>query len=177
MPTPFRRALAFTLAYEGGKVNKTIVRSAVDAANGKVLGLPQQPGWCLMTVRLIVEHAFSWPNGGFYDRYLVAGTSTRGGTPRERLQEAMKDKWAADIEASMKKLGFAVPALLRQPGDLVFNYRAAAPIGHVGILLTRDIVLENIRPSYRPQSIILSHGSLALTPYSSQPWTLTARLR
>lgn len=158
--------------------NDLIVKAAVAAANGSVPGLPTQGGWCLKTTRLIVEWALFDGRAEFYKRWLVAGTTKRGGTDKERLREARADPWAADVERSMKQLGLGVPALLRKPGDLVFNYHAAAPIGHVGILLTRDMVLENIRPDFRKgKSVHLKHGSLSITPYEALPWTLVARLR
>lgn len=159
-------------------MNERIVKAAVAAANQQVPRLPQQSGYCLMFVRLVVEWAlFDGKDGEFYKRYLVAGTSGRGGTPAQNLKAAQSDKWAADIEASAKKLGWPVPALLRKPGDLVFNHLAAAPVGHVGILLTRGTVLENIHPSFRPDSIHLGHGSLSITPFAARPWTLVARVR
>lgn len=157
--------------------NDLIVKAAVAAANGRVPGLPTQGGWCLKAVRLIVEWGLFDGRQEFYKRWLVAGTTTRGGTDKDRLLEARADPWASDIESSMKRLGLGVPAALRKPGDLVFNYRAAAPIGHVGVLLTRDMVLENIRPDYRPSSVHLAHGSLSITPYAALPLTLVARLR
>lgn len=157
--------------------NEKIVKAAVAAANGKVPRLPQKSGYCLMLARLVVEWAlFDGKDGEFYKRFLVAGTSARGGTDAQNLAAAKQDKWASDIERSAKLLGWPVPAILRKPGDLVFNHKAAAPVGHVGILLTRDVVLENIHPSFRPDSIHLSHSSLSITPYASRPWTLVARL-
>lgn len=159
-------------------VNERIVKAAVAAGNRQIPRLPQQSGYCLMFVRLVIEWAlFDGRDGEFYRRFLVAGTTARGGTPEQNLKAAQSDKWAADIEASAKRLGWPVPSLLRKPGDLVFNHAAAAPVGHVGILLTRDIVIENIHPSYRVGSIHLNHGSLSLTPFSSRPWTLVARVQ
>ena len=159
-------------------VNERIVKAAVAAGNRQIPRLPQQSGYCLMFVRLVVEWAlFDGRDGEFYRRFLVAGTSGRGGTPAQNLKAAQSDKWAADVEASAKRLGWPVPSLLRKPGDLVFNHAAAAPVGHVGILLTRDIVIENIHPSFRVGSIHLNHGSLSLTPYAARPWTLVARVR
>lgn len=157
-------------------MNTKIVNSLIRAANGHI-GIPKSPGLCLAFVRCVIEDALYDGKREFYRHYLVAGTTKRGGTDSDRLGEAWKDPWAADIERSMKVLGMGVPALLRKPGDLVFNYHAAAPIGHVGLLLTRDLVVENIRPTYRAGSIHLSVGSLSITPYSKHPWTLVARLR
>jgi len=159
-------------------VNERIVRAAVAAANRQVPRLPQQSGYCLMFVRLVIEWAlFDGRDGEFYRRFLVAGTTARGGTDAENLKAAQSDKWASDIERSAKQLGWAVPSAFRRPGDLVFNHNAAAPVGHVGILLSRGMVLENIHPSYRPGSIHLAHGSLSITPFASRPWTLVARVR
>lgn len=157
--------------------NERIVKAAVAAANGQVPNLPQKSGYCLQLVRMVVEWGLFEGRREFYKRYLVAGTSRRGGTPQERLNEAKVDPWAADMEASAKALGWGVPALLRKPGDLVFDHNAAAPIGHVGVLISRDMVLENIHRTYRPGSIHLPHGSLSITPYSARPWTLVARVR
>lgn len=157
-------------------MNDKIVNSLYRAANGKVT-IPPRHGLCLAFVRSVVEDALYGGERLFYQNYLKAGTTKRGGTDAERLREAWLDPWASDIERSMKVLGLGVPAMLRKPGDLVFNYHAAAPIGHVGILLTRDLVVENIHPNYRPLSIHLAHGSLSITPYNTQAWTLVARLR
>lgn len=155
--------------------NQRIAAAAWQAATGHLTGLPQKPGYCLMLVRLVVEHGLSWRDGELYDRHLVAATTRRPGTPAERLKAAQRNKWAADMEASVKQLGWAIPAAERLPGDLVFNHEAAAPVGHVGVLLDHNTVLENIDPAYRPGSIILPNH-LALTPYASRPWTLVARV-
>ena len=156
--------------------NQKIVASLLRAAAGEV-EIPQAPGWCLSFVRAVVEDALYGGVRKFYDLHLKAGTTRRGGTEAERLREAWVSPWAADIERSMKVLGLGVPALLRRPGDLVFNHNAAAPVGHVGILLSRDLVVENINRSYRRQSVHLPRGSLSVTPFKSLPWTLVARLR
>lgn len=156
--------------------NDLIVSAAVDAANGKISTLPSKPGYCLAFVRCVIERALWSGQWRLYDEFLVVGTSRRGNTPAERLREAKVDPWASDFEASAKRLGWAVPALLRKPGDLVFNHNAAAPIGHVGILLSRSLVIENIHPSYRPRSVHLPN-SVSITPFSSLPWTLVARVR
>lgn len=158
-------------------VNERIVRAAVAAANKQVPGLPQESGYCLKFVRLAVEWALFEGRSEFYKRYLVAGTSKRGGTPAERLAEARQDPWAADMEAAAKALGWAIPSAFRRAGDLVFDHSAAAPVGHVGILLSRGMVIEQIHPRFRPTSIHLSHGSLSITPYAARPWTLVARVR
>lgn len=156
--------------------NEQIVAAAVDAANGKISTLPTRPGYCLAFVRCVVERALWNGQWRLYDKYLIDGTTKRGDDPKKRLKEAQEDPWASDMERSMKLLGMAVPALLRKPGDLVFNYHAAAPIGHVGILLSRGLVIENIHPTYRKNSVHLGN-SISITPYASLPWTLVARVR
>lgn len=157
-------------------MNTRITEAAWAAVFGKLNGLPAKPGLCLAAVRVILEHAMGWPSHELYRRALVTGTTRRKGTPAQRLHAARLDPWAADMEASVKQLGWPVPGAERQAGDLVFNHAAAAPVGHVGVLIARDVVLENISPRYRPNSVHLGHHSLSLTPYASQPWTLVARV-
>lgn len=158
------------------QTNDRIVASLKKAASGKLPGIPNKPNYCLQFVRVVVEDALQLPSHALYTRWLVDGTTRRGDDPAKRLAEARQDPWASDIERSMKLLGFAVPSLLRRAGDLVFDYRAAEPVGHVGLLLDRNWVVESVDPRYRPDSINLP-GCLSLTPYSSRPWTLVARLQ
>lgn len=155
--------------------NERIQASAWAAARGALKGLPQRPGLCLALARVIVEAALGMDSHELYARYLVAGTSRRKGDERARLAAAKLDPWAADLEASAKRLGWAVPAAERLSGDLVFDHAAAQPYGHVGVLLDHSTVLENIDPAYRPGSIILPNH-LALTPFRARPWTLVARV-
>jgi hypothetical protein len=157
-------------------LNQLLVASAKLALAAKIPGVPTRPGLCLAFVRVVAEHALKVPSHEFYTKFLVAGTTRRGGTPQQRLAEARADPWASDLEASAKQLGFAVPGLLRAGGDLVFNHLASEPVGHVGILLDRNWVVESVDPRYRPDSINLP-GCLSLTPYGSRGWTLVARLR
>lgn len=156
--------------------NEKIVASALKASNHLIRGIPSKPGWCLQLVRLIVEDALFDGRVQLYATHLVAGTTRRPGTAIERQKAAKLDPWSSDFEASVKKLGLAVPFMLRKPGDLIFNHNAAKPFGHVGILITRDLVLENIDPNYRPKSIHLTH-SMSITPVRNHPWTLVARLK
>lgn len=156
--------------------NEKIIASALKATNHLIRGIPSKPGWCLKHVRLIVEDALWNGRVQLYSTHLVAGTSRRPGTPTERQQAAKLDPWASDLEASVKKLGLAIPFMLRKPGDLIFNHNGAKPYGHVGILITRDLVLENIDPNYRPKSTHLTH-SMSVTPVRNHPWTLVARLK
>lgn len=157
-------------------MNQLLVASTKLALAAKIPGIPTRPGLCLAFVRVVAEHALKLPSHEFYVRYLVDGTTRRGDDPAKRLAEARADPWAADLERSMKLQGLAVPALLRRGGDLVFNHLASEPVGHVGILLDRNWLVESVDPRYRPDSINLP-GCLSLTPFASRPWTLVARLR
>lgn len=156
--------------------NERITRAAWSAAALGMPGLPDGPGFCLQAVRVIVEAALKLESREMYTRWLIAGTTRRGGTDRERLAAAKLDPWASDFEASVKRLGWGVPFSERQAGDLLFDHNAAPPYGHVGILLDRDTLLESIDPKFRPTSLHLGHGSLSLTPIWERKWTLAARV-
>jgi hypothetical protein len=150
-------------------LNDAIARAAWKAARGEIT-VPGSPGNCLAVVRLIIEAALWGGREEFYRRYLVARTS--------RGHETRTDwvPYAADIEASMKLLRYAVPFEERRAGDLIFNHRLAAPVGHVGLLLDRSSVLENTTPKNRPHSLLLGR-SLCLTPVEHFETTLVARLQ
>ena len=127
------------------KNEKTVNQKIVDAAweSLKAQDLPTEYGWCMMTTRMIVERALSLGDYGFYDAYLEGHAKAEPVVPRSW--------WARDAHKILRDVhGFGVPASERKAGDLVFNYAVAASkqfpghnIGHVGILLDRDTVLEN----------------------------------
>lgn len=119
-------------------------------------------GPCVQFARVVVEHALKFPGHDFYRRWLVDGPTRRGGDPAKRLAEASLDPWASVIERSMKLAGLAVPAVLRRGSDLVFNHSASEPVGHVGVLLDRNWVVESVDPLYRPESTNLP-GGLSIT--------------
>ena len=128
-------------------------------------GVDDRPGMCLSWVRQVLERALNMRSHELYEEYVTTWVQPAG-YPREQ------GHWARDAEKSLRDLGMALaPGAEAMPGDLVFNYRAAwsdrwgAYIGHVGILLDRDWIAENIRPAYRPGS--LTRGALALTPASA----------
>lgn len=154
-------------------MNEQIVAAAERAIRGEI-PVPKSPGLCLALVRMIVENGCFGGRWAFYERYLVTRTS-QGGSSRSDWSP-----WAADLEASMKQLGFQVPLAERKPGDLIFNHNAARPYGHVGIYLMspsgRELVLENIRDEYRPHSQHLGRF-LSLTPLEHFRRTLLARLQ
>jgi cell wall-associated NlpC family hydrolase len=150
--------------------NTQISKTAWQFARGVYAG-PSKPFYCLRLVRLIVEKALGVD---FYGMYGVARTS----------QERPKDEWgredmswfASDIEASMKRLKLAIHISQRQPGDLIFNYKAATPYGHVGVLIDSNTVLENVDPSFRQNSIIV-RPNMCLTPINDIGHTLIARIK
>lgn len=155
--------------------NERIRAAAWLAARGKLADLPREDGLCLKLVRVVIEAALQLPDRYVYDNWLVSGSSYRPGTDAERQAAAREGPRASDMEASAKRLGWGIPFHARQPGDLLFNFRALPPYGHVAVLLDRDTVLENVNHAFRPNSIHLPH-SLALTPVEALPWTLAARV-
>ena len=160
-------------------MNPEIVAAAWRAAREDI-SIPSKPWMCLSLARRIVEAAHFNGEYAFYSKYLVKRTSMA----RARNKDGSADMtpYASDIEASMKALGFVIHKDNRQAGDLVFNWQAAKPFGHVGVLLDRDTVIENVKPSFRPQSVNLwrPNGSplyIALTPLSQFNVTTFARLQ
>lgn len=155
--------------------NVRIQVAAWQVARGRLKGLPREHGFCLQLVRLVIEAALGLRSHELYDRWLVAGTTRRGGTDAERAAAARANPWAADFEASLKRLGAGIAFADRRAGDLLFNYHAAEPYGHVAVLLDRGTVLENMSLAFRPASIHLA-PALVLTPVEAVPWTLAARV-
>lgn len=136
--------------------------------------LHTEHGWCLAATRRVVETALELADGGFYQRF---GT--------ERVERAPGPAatawWARDLERSMRGLGLAVDPATARPGDLLFNWRAAVNrhgvyVGHVGVLTFGDLVLENVRPEHRPQSLRRRDSTMVLTPLASFPVTTTIRI-
>lgn len=154
-------------------MNEEIVKSL----NAHLAGdyrVPSKSGMCLAFARTVIERARYGGRWALYKEFLVAETSRRTGADVGR-GVSHQDPWASDFEASMKALGLAVPFAERQPGDLIFNHNAAAPVGHIGILANRHLVAENINHAYRPKSILLDRH-LALTKLENFPRTLIARI-
>jgi hypothetical protein len=98
--------------------------------------------------------------------------------PRARNAQGELDwtPYASDFEASMKALGFQIAMKDRRPGDLIFNWEAAKPYGHIGVLLDYILVLENIYHRFRSSSLLLN-PHMAITPLEDFKHTLIARLR
>lgn len=149
------------------ETGRRVADVALAVQEGDTLLDGSRRGWCLQAVRLVVERALGLPPGGFYSRYGVARTTGAPG----RTDPSW---WASDLEASMKRLGASVPFAARLPGDLVFSHRLAAPVGHVGILVSRGTILEVTDPRRRPRAF--ARGDVCLTPWGSWEPTLVARL-
>jgi hypothetical protein len=155
-------------------VNERITNAAWLVVTGNPLLDKLAHGFCLKGVRLVIEYALHWPSHDLYRRLLVTGTTGREGDEAERLKAAKADPWAADLERSMKQLNLAVPGDAKRPGDLVFDHAKAAPIGHVGLYVGQNLILEVVSPHHRPRSF--SRNNICLTPYPEWTPTLVARL-
>ena len=161
--------------------NERISRSCTKALAGE-LQLPLASGYCLRAVRIIVEHAL---NIDFYGTYLTSQV--------ERAAGDDLDPWARDLERSLKMDGFGIlepPAgqryvgnrimrELAKPGDLLFRWdvaptKAGTFVGHVGILLEHELVVENINPRFRPEGF--NRRNTSVTPLVFYRTTLVARL-
>jgi hypothetical protein len=152
---------------EGVVSNEAIVEAAYAVARGELWepkdrnGEPLA-GYCLAQTRVIVERAFRMRSHQWYEDYVT-----------EWVQPAGYDRslghWARDAERSLRNLGMQVDFLKREPGDLVFNWESAysntwkAYIGHVGVLVHGDLVLENIHPAFRAGRGFMK-GTTGLTP-------------
>lgn len=144
---------------------------------GTKVGL--NPGQCLKDVRLIVERAFGWGDGEFYDRHRTEVVETPSPDSEYRWTRAPH---ARDLERSLRTQKMAVDRAAMRPGDLLFNH-AGAPynperwahdfpglpfpdgpvtIGHVGIYVGLGLMLENINPYYRAYGF--GRKYLCLTP-------------
>ena len=172
----------------------------VDAALGVLTERTPEPrdrhgrvisGYCLAQVRIIIERALWAGAWRWYDTWWTHRASDK---PR-----GVTGPWARDMEASLRAAGMALelprtgPAgdptryvamgqamadgLIR-PGDLVFRWDVAkhssgAFIGHVGVLVARDVVVENVAPSNRA-SRSWNRGPTVLGPLT---WPVTAVIR
>jgi len=153
--------------------NERILASAHAIMRG-ALNAPASSGLCLALTRIIIENAFSWPSHYWYLHYVTDWVQPPG-------YDRSRGHWARDAERSLRRLGMNVHVSERKPGDLVFNWRSAwsneygAFIGHVGVLVDGDMILENINPSFRAGRAF-SRGATSLTPFGAwERVTLVAR--
>jgi hypothetical protein len=185
--------------------NDLIVRTAYSHIAGGLLGPRDEKGRdvsgrCLQLTRIILEAALGLekpPGGGHaWYRWLTHPVPRPVGAPPART-----DPWARDMERSLRLQGMAVIAPepehryihigtimdLGKPGDLIFRFDTAlhplnpknAPdpfwIGHIGILMPGNLILENINPLYRKPGFGMSRGPTRLTPLGEWPVTLVVR--
>lgn len=144
-------------------MNAAIVAAAYAAMRGGVDVPRLQGGWCLRTVRRILEHALDWPEEELFRRFPAQVESAK---PKPRAY------WARDVQASFRAAGFGVPATETLPGDVVAYWRAAQNdegdyVGHIGVRLPGGFVLENIDAKYRLGTNALADGALSLTPFKA----------
>lgn len=155
--------------------NERIVESAYKVAHGRL----REPtdangrklsGYCLAQTRIIVEDAFGWPSHYWYSLYVTDWVQPPG-------YDRSAGHWARDAERSLRRMGMSVPFEERQAGDIVFNWRTAFSrhwnvyVGHVGVLVHGDLVLENISPVYRLGEGFMRDAT-ALTPLSA--WSMVS---
>lgn len=146
------------------KVARGELREPTDAAGNKI------SGYCLAQTRIIIEDAFGWPSHFWYAVYVTDWVQPPG-------YNRAHGHWARDAERSLRRMGMSVPLEERRAGDIVFNWRSAfdktwnAYVGHVGVLVDGDLVLENISPRFRA-GVSLMRASTALTPLSE--WSLVS---
>jgi hypothetical protein len=157
-----------------------IVQAAYEVVTGELTNAPTSAGLCLALVRVVIERAFDMRPYGFY------AWRTH---PVEREDTTVP--WARDMERSLARAGMDVithrygPAgdPMRyarvedaHPGELLFRWDAGRTpdgvyVGHVGILLDRGLVLENVDPRYRKSTRGMWRGSNRLTPVGQWPVT------
>lgn len=148
-----------------------IYQTALDVMEGKHPSITAKRGACLAFVRRVIEAAFGWNDGEFYDR--LGTHRTTAAVPNR----ADLSWWAADIERSLREGGLGhTPGeggyIL--PGVLVFSHQLGKPYGHVAVYMGNGFVLEAIDPAHRPRSLM--RGDLALSSLGAwpQPPTLYA---
>jgi hypothetical protein len=140
-----------------------IVASAYAAMRGDLPVPRTTPGYCLRTVRIILEDALGWADEELYARFPDKVPSNR---PHPRPY------YSRDIQASLRKAGWGVPLSEIEPGALLFYWQAARNnygdwVGHTGIYAGHGFVLENIDPKYREGFGAFSSGALSLTPLTA----------
>lgn len=169
--------------------NQRIVQTAYALLRGEFKAEPTSSGLCLQLVRVVIEAALYQGRWVLYPIYrtIVVEASTR----------ASQDPYARDLEASLRDRGMALdlprtgPAGdpsryvdlvaanaqgLLEPGDLLFRWdtaedKAGVYIGHVGILMPGQLVLENVRT----RAGGLQRGPTTLAKLGAWPATTVVR--
>jgi hypothetical protein len=149
------------------ELNERIVNAAWHLLQRQFL--PANKGYCLMTVRLVLERAMKLPSLGFYGVYLKG--HAKAAPTVERAW------WARDAEKILRNdHGFSVPYDDRQGGDIIFNHTLAPSpefpghnIGHTAILLDRNVVLENTGSNRG----VVVYGAMRIVPLEQFPGVTT----
>lgn len=160
--------------------NADIADTIDEAIRGDMPNLPLDSGWCLTLVRLVIERAFHWPSHHFY-RWRTHPVERPGGADPVV-------PWARDMERSLRLAGMEVPGTRYgppsdparytrptdlEPGDLLFRWDAAYPVGHVALYAGRGTVLENVDPANRPGA--MTRGNTVLSRLGFWPITTAVR--
>lgn len=147
-------------------VNDKIVDALERHMRGEIT-LDEREGFCLGFVASALQAALGMPIPDFYANYV-----TKVADPVAHWQQ--DGPWARDAEKSLRDLGMGVHDEDAKPGDLFFIWKDAvahgwtmpgggvAYYGHVGILYTDALIVENVKPEYRPHSF--HRGQVQLTP-------------
>jgi len=141
-------------------VNDRIVESIYAAIRSEVAVPRIEGGWCLRTVRKVLEHALGWEDEELFKRF-PNKIETKRPHPRPYF--------ARDIQRSLRDADWGVPLAEAQPGDVLAYWKAAPNeygdyVGHIGIVAYGGFVFENINPAYRAGWGAFSSGALSLTP-------------
>ncbi len=91
----------------------------------------QNPGNCLRVVREITQAAFGISYDQFYDAMIKRVEENLEGPP-----------WARSMQLSLRTLGYSRLFEEREGGMLIFD-AGLAKEGHVGVLVSPDLILEN----------------------------------
>lgn len=155
-------------------VNEKIAAAAWAALFGDFYAYQDRDGMCLAFVRRVIEKALGRPDRWLYEHAVTEWVQPEG-------YDRRLGHWARDAERSLRNLGMTLVGDRPKPGDLLFNYEAAPSpygeghnYGHVGILVDRGMVIENVDPAYRPFS--LPKGAICLTPRRVR-WPATTIVR
>lgn len=145
-----------------------IEAGAWDVVAGKLI-TTTEPGLCLAFVRQVLEHALGWPSHRLYELAVTSWVIPGWDQDQGHVSR--------DAERDLRDLGMTLTGDRVRGGDILFNWRAAwstrydAYVGHVGIALGDDLVLEVVLPAYRPQALVKG-GGLCLGPRSWAPTTV-----
>lgn len=116
--------------------NKKIVEAAYRAMFGQFPVENSSGGWCLRVTRQIVQEALGIDHAEFYKRYM----------PEKAEGTDPNVPYARDVQLSLRNLGYGVKEEDILPGDIFCSWRPL-PYGHIGIVLSKEHVLENIASS------------------------------